>query len=54
MDHIDLDSNDIKENSMETVGWIATVVVGLVALVGVVTLIRELPGIRRYLKIKAM
>lgn len=39
---------------METVGWIATVVVGLAALVGIGFTIYEIPSIRRYLKIRSM
>lgn len=46
--------HETEESTMETVGWIATVVVALLTLVGIVVLIREIPGIRRYLRIKQM
>ncbi|MDQ1703361.1 MAG: hypothetical protein QOF57_2613 [Frankiaceae bacterium] len=39
---------------MRTVGVITTVIVGAVALTGLVVGVRSLPDIRRYLRIRAM
>jgi hypothetical protein len=39
---------------MRTVGWTATIVVGLVAAAGVVLGIRSLPDAQRYLKMRRM
>ncbi|WP_408633230.1 DUF6893 family small protein [Mycobacterium hippophais] len=39
---------------MQTVGVTATVVVGLVALAGLVLGVRSIPDVKRYLKIRRM
>jgi hypothetical protein len=39
---------------MDVVGWVATVVVAGVILVGVVVGLRSLPDVRRYLKMRNM
>ncbi len=39
---------------MDVVGWIATGVVALVVLVGVVIGLRSIPDARRYLKMRQM
>lgn len=39
---------------MRTVGIIATSVVGLGVLAGIVVAVRELPDLRRYLRIRSM
>lgn len=39
---------------MEIVGWIATGVVALVVVVGVVVGLRSIPDARRYLKMRQM
>ena len=39
---------------MEVVGWVATVVVALLLLVGLVIGVRSLPDVQRYLKMRQM
>ena len=39
---------------MATVGWVATVVVGIVVIGGVVVGLTTVPDIRRYLKMRNM
>lgn len=39
---------------MEVIGWIATIVVALVVVVGVVIGLRSIPDARRYLKMRQM
>jgi hypothetical protein len=39
---------------MDTVGWVATTVVALAILAGVVIGVRSIPDIRRYLKMRHM
>ncbi len=39
---------------MEVVGWIATIIVALVVLAGVVIGVRSIPDIQRYLRIRQM
>jgi len=39
---------------MEVVGWIATIVVAVVVLAGVVIGLRSIPDVRRYLKMRHM
>lgn len=39
---------------MEVVGWIATIVVVVIAVAGVVVGVRSIPDARRYLKMRRM
>lgn len=39
---------------MQVIGWIATVVVGLVVLGGVVIGVRSIPDVQRYMRIRHM
>jgi len=39
---------------MDVVGWIATIVVALIILAGVVVGLRSIPDIRRYLRMRHM
>lgn len=39
---------------MEVVGWIATIIVGLAVLAGVVIGVRSIPDVQRYLRIRQM
>jgi hypothetical protein len=39
---------------MATVGWVATVAVGIIIVGGVVVGVRSVPDIRRYLKMRSM
>ncbi|WP_435405551.1 DUF6893 family small protein [Mycolicibacterium komossense] len=39
---------------MATVGWVATIAVGVVIVGGVVVGVSSLPDIRRYLKMRSM
>lgn len=39
---------------MEVVGWVATVIVALLLMVGLVIGVRSLPDVQRYLKMRQM
>ncbi|WP_372489533.1 DUF6893 family small protein [Candidatus Mycolicibacterium alkanivorans] len=39
---------------MEVVGWIATIIVALIVLAGVVIGVRSIPDVQRYLRMRRM
>jgi Family of unknown function (DUF6893) len=39
---------------MEVVGWIATIVVALIVLAGVVVGVRSIPDVQRYMRMRHM
>lgn len=39
---------------MDTVGWVAIVMVALIALIGVIIGVRSIPDIQRYIKMRHM
>jgi hypothetical protein len=43
-----------EESAMETVGIVATVIVGLIVLGGLVVIVRSIPDLLRYRKIRSM